>query len=108
MILGIVSILSGLIVNTPVAIIFNPIIEFLILEYGLEKDHILFAYIMGINISSNFLPHGAVSDMMILKTAKDNDVKNISYRRLFKYGSIFALIHTLLAIGYIYLLIHFL
>jgi len=68
-ILILVSLLSGFIANTPIALIFLPIIEVLIEEFTFPAIPLLFAFIVAINIGGNILPSGAAADMMTLKVA---------------------------------------
>ena len=99
-----VSLLSGLVANTPTALIFIPIIEALIL-LGFPPIPLLFAFIIGINLGGNFVPQGAACDMMTLKIARDSGVENFSYRRLLRTGSTFALIHIAVSIGFLFILV---
>jgi len=103
-ILIVVSVLSGLVANTPTALIFIPIIETLIL-LGFPPIPLLFALIIGVNLGGNFLPQGAACDMMTLKIAQDSGVENFSFKRLFKTGAVFALIHLAVAILYLFILV---
>jgi len=104
LILLVVSLLSGLVANTPTALIFIPIIEALIL-LGFPPIPLLFAFIIGINLGGNFVPQGAACDMMTLKIARDSGVENFSYRRLLRTGSTFALIHIAVSIGFLFILV---
>ena len=69
LLLVIVSFISGVVANTPTALIFIPIIETLIdpLIHGFSPVPLLFAFIIGINLGGNFIPQGAAADMMTLK-----------------------------------------
>ncbi len=104
LILLVVSLLSGLVANTPTALIFIPIIEALIL-LGFPPIPLLFAFIIGINLGGNFVPQGAACDMMTLKIARDSGVENFSYRRLLRTGATFALIHIAVSIGFLFILV---
>ena len=104
LILLVVSLLSGLVANTPTALIFIPIIEALIL-LGFPPIPLLFAFIIGINLGGNFVPQGAACDMMTLKIARDSGVENFSYRRLLRTGATFAIIHIALSIGFLFILV---
>ena len=104
-ILIIVSLISGFVANTPTALIFIPIINTLINTHGFSAVPLLFAFIIGVNLGGNLLPQGAACDLMTLKIAQDNDVENLSYKRLFKMGFIFALLQILLAVGYLFILV---
>jgi len=103
-ILIIVSLLSGVVANTPTALIFIPIIATLI-EIGFPPVPLLFAFIIGVNLGGNFLPQGAACDMMTLKIAEDSGVENFSYGRLLRTGAAFALIHIAISIGFLFILV---
>ncbi|MFX1417624.1 MAG: SLC13 family permease [Promethearchaeota archaeon] len=103
LILVIISFISGVVANTPTALIFIPIITTLIESFNFSSVPLLFAFIIGINLGGNFIPQGAACDMMTLKIARDSGVENMSYKRLLKMGGTFALIH--LGISIIFLLI---
>jgi Na+/H+ antiporter NhaD/arsenite permease-like protein len=99
------SILSGFLDNTPVTVIFIPVIRILV---GLPEFYsfpIIIAFILGVNLGGNFLPQGSAADLMTLEIARNYDVKDMSYKRLFKVGGLFALIHILLGVGYLAFLI---
>jgi Na+/H+ antiporter NhaD/arsenite permease-like protein len=100
------SILSGLIDNTPVTIIFIPIVRFLFNLPEFQLGPIVVAFILGINLGGNFLPQGSAADLATLEISRDNQVDDMSYKRLFKVGGVFALFHILLGIGYIALLVY--
>ncbi|MGQ4875537.1 MAG: SLC13 family permease [Promethearchaeia archaeon] len=104
LILLIVSFISGIVANTPTALIFLPIVATLI-EQGVPAVPLFFAFIIGINIGGNFVPQGAACDMMTLKIAQDSGVENLNYKRLLKTGFTFAMLHILSSIGFLYLLI---
>jgi Na+/H+ antiporter NhaD/arsenite permease-like protein len=104
LILLVVSLLSGMVANTPTALIFIPIVESLIL-LGFPPIPLLFAFIIGVNLGGNFVPQGAACDMMTLKIARDSGVENFSYRRLLRTGSTFALIHIAVSIGFLFILV---
>lgn len=95
LLLIIVSFISGIVANTPTALIFIPIVETLIDPniHGFSPVPILFAFIIGINLGGNFIPQGAAADMMTLKIARDSGVDNLNYKRLLKMGALFAFIH---------------
>ncbi|MBN1214087.1 MAG: hypothetical protein JXA99_01470 [Candidatus Lokiarchaeota archaeon] len=65
----------------------------------------MFTFIIGINLASNFIPQGAISDMVILKIAQDYKIEDFTYKNLLIYGFIFAIFHMLLSIGWISILI---
>ncbi len=105
-ILIIISFISGVVANTPTALIFIPIITTLIdpeLGFGFSSVPLFFSLIIGINLGGNFLPSGAACDMMTLKIARDSGVENFNYKRLLKTGALFASIH--IGISLLYLLI---
>ncbi|MEJ2252518.1 MAG: SLC13 family permease, partial [Candidatus Lokiarchaeota archaeon] len=104
-ILIITSILSGFLDNTPVTIIFIPVIKILV---GLPEFYsfpIIIAFILGINLGGNFLPQGSTADLMTLEISRDYNVDDLSYKRLFKVGGLFAFIHIILGIGYLAILV---
>jgi Na+/H+ antiporter NhaD/arsenite permease-like protein len=100
-ILLITSFISGVVANTPTALIFIPITGLLIGTFGFSSVPLLFSLVIGINLGGNFLPSGAACDMMTLKIARDSGVENFSYKRLLKVGAIFALIHIGISILYL-------
>jgi len=104
-ILIIVSVISGLVANTPTALIFIPIISTLIVDKGVPAVPLIFAFIIGINIGGNFIPQGAACDMMTLKIARDSGVDNLDYKRLLKMGFKFAMIHIIASVGFLFLLV---
>lgn len=104
-ILVVVSLISGVVANTPTALIFIPIVDLLIVEHGFAPIPLIFALIIGVNIGGNLIPQGAACDMMTLKIAQKNDVENLNFKILLKYGAIFASIHIALSILYLYFLV---
>ncbi len=103
-ILIIVSLISGFVANTPTALIFIPIVGLLIEGFNFPSIPLFFAFIIGINIGGNLIPQGAACDMLTLKIAQNNSVENLNYKRLLKVGAIFAIIHVILSIGFLFLL----
>jgi Na+/H+ antiporter NhaD/arsenite permease-like protein len=101
------SLMSGLVANTPTALIFVTIIETLIVDFGFAALPLYFALIIGINLGGNFLVQGAAADMMTLKTARDNGVENLDYKRLAKVGALFAAIHVGASILYLLIITPF-
>jgi len=99
------SILSGLIDNTPVTIIFIPIVRLLFNLPEFYLGPLVVAFILGINLGGNFLPQGSAADLATLEISRDNQVDDMSYKRLFKVGGLFALFHVLLGIGYLAVLV---
>ncbi|KKK86861.1 hypothetical protein LCGC14_2759000, partial [marine sediment metagenome] len=106
-ILLLVSFISGVVANTPTALVFIPIIQTLIdpLIHNFSPIPLLFAFIIGINLGGNLLPSGAAADMMTLKIARDSDVVNLDYKRLLKTGASFALFHIGLSIIFLLILV---
>jgi len=107
-ILIIISFISGVVANTPTALIFIPIVNLLVTPiadggFGFSSVPLLFAFVIGINLGGNFIPQGAACDMMTLKIARDSGVENLNYKRLLKLGASFALVH--LGFSIIFLLI---
>lgn len=105
MILIITSVLSGFMDNAPVTVMFIPIMEVLTTISGVNPIPLYIAFITGVNIGGNFLPQGSACDMMTLEIALKECVPGFNYKRLTKIGGIFALIHVLLALGYITIII---
>jgi Na+/H+ antiporter NhaD/arsenite permease-like protein len=102
------SIISGLLDNAPVTILFLPIMDSLIEVFGNDPvafTVLLVAFILGINLGSNFLPQGSAADMMNLEFARKYCVDDMNFKRLTKVGASFAVIHVLIGIAYIWVLI---
>ncbi|MBY9019167.1 MAG: anion permease [Candidatus Lokiarchaeota archaeon] len=97
--LGISSLLSAFLAGTPVTIMLLPIFSAIIGE-GFFPNPIIIAFISGVNMAGNFLPQGSACDLLTLSLAKKYKVVNLDYKRLLKNGSIFALIHFLIILGY--------
>ncbi|MFX0048531.1 MAG: SLC13 family permease [Candidatus Hermodarchaeota archaeon] len=102
-----VSLISGFVANTPTALIFIPIVQTLITTFNFPSVPLLFAFIIAINIGGNLIPQGAAADLMTLKVAQDSGVENLGYKRLLKTGAIFALIHIVSAMGFLFIIILF-
>jgi len=68
-ILIITSILSGLMDDAPITILFLPIIADIIATNQYISNPIFMAFTLGINLGGNFLPQGAACDMMTLELA---------------------------------------
>ncbi len=97
------SILSGFLDDAPITILFLPIIDDLI-NLGLyDKNILCIAFTLGINLGGNFLPQGAACDMMTLELARKNGVENFTYKSLTIVGGLFAFLHIVLGIGYIFM-----
>ena len=106
------SILSAFMDNAPVTIIFIPIVSYLVGDpladppgLGLAIAPIMVAFVLGINLGGNFLPQGSACDMMTLEIARENCVDDLTYKKLFKVGGLFAVLHILLGIIYLAVLI---
>ena len=102
-ILVITSLLSGLMDDAPITILFLPIIADIIATNQYISNPIFIAFTLGINLGGNFLPQGAACDMMTLELARKHKVKGFTYRNFVIVGGFFAIVHILLGIGYIYL-----
>jgi Na+/H+ antiporter NhaD/arsenite permease-like protein len=98
------SLLSGLLDNVPVTVLFIPIIQTLS-DSSFATIPMLVAFILGINLGGNFLPQGSAADMMTLELSKKYGADDLNYKRLLKVGGIFAAYHIVLGIGYLALLI---
>ncbi|MHA1731348.1 MAG: SLC13 family permease [Promethearchaeota archaeon] len=104
------SVLSGLLDNLPVTVVFIPIIRALVVDLGLttaQSVPLLVAFILGINVGGNFLPQGAACDMMTLELSKKFCVTNMTFRKLLKVGGGFALFHIVIGIAYLAVLVRF-
>ncbi|TFG09737.1 MAG: hypothetical protein EU535_08800 [Promethearchaeota archaeon] len=101
------SLLSGLLDNTPVTIIFIPVIRILISSPDFYAFPLLVAFILGINLGGNFLPQGSPADLMILELGRTNKIKDLTYKKMVKIGGFYALIHILIGIGYLIVIILF-
>ncbi len=105
LILIVTSLASGLLDNMPVTVIFIPILGILIGLPEFNRGPLAVAFILGVNLGGNFLPQGSAADMMTLQISKDNEVTDLNYRRLFKIGALFAIIHVLIGIGYLTIMV---
>jgi Na+/H+ antiporter NhaD/arsenite permease-like protein len=99
-ILLITSLLSGLLDDAPITILFLPIISDIIATNPSVSNPIFIAFTLGINLGGNFLPQGAACDMMTLELARKNKVEGFTYKNFVIVGSFFATVHVLLGIGY--------
>ncbi|MFX1315033.1 MAG: SLC13 family permease [Promethearchaeota archaeon] len=106
-ILVLVSFVSGFVANTPTALVFIPIVNLLIEDFGVPSIPLYYALIIAVNIGGNLIPQGAACDVMTLKIAQNNAVENLDFKRLLKVGATFAIIHIILAIGYLFILFLF-
>jgi len=108
MILIITSVLSGLLDNVPVTILFIPIISSITEPpIAFSAIPLLIAFILGINLGGNILPQGSAADMMTLELSKKYCADDLNYKRLFKVGGIFAIFHIALGIIYLGVMIFF-
>ncbi|MFW9902637.1 MAG: SLC13 family permease [Candidatus Thorarchaeota archaeon] len=107
-ILLLVSFVSGVVANTPTALVFIPIVSLLVtaqpLGFGYPSVPLYYSLIIAINIGGNLIPQGAACDVMTLKIAQNHDVENLNFKRLLKVGATFAIIHIILSIGYLLLI----
>ncbi len=96
-----VSLLSGVLANTPTMLVFLPIVDSLIGDYNFSSVPLIFALLIAVNLGGNILPQGAMCDVFTLKMAQENKVENFTFKRLLKNGAIFAGIHILIASIYL-------
>jgi Na+/H+ antiporter NhaD/arsenite permease-like protein len=97
--LGISALLSAFLAGTPVTIILLPIFAAVIAQ-GFFPNPIIIAFISGVNMAGNFLPQGSACDLFTLSIAKKYKVENLNYRRLLKYGALFATLHFIIILAY--------
>ena len=112
-ILIITSLFSGFLDNAPVTVMFLPILDIILksdifVDLSPEEVRIplIVAFVLGINLGGNFLPQGSAADMMTLELSRKHCVYDMNYKRLTKIGGLFALIHVLLGIGYLFWITH--
>jgi Na+/H+ antiporter NhaD/arsenite permease-like protein len=101
------SVLSGFLDNTPVTVIFIPILGILLNLPEFHRGPLMVAFILGINLGGNFLPQGSAADLMTLQISQDYKVKELNYKRLFKVGGLFSILHIAIGIGYLAVLVYF-
>jgi len=99
------SFFSGLLDNTPITIIFIPIIQILLELPEFYSGPLLIALILGVNLGGNFLPQGSPADLTILEIGKKNKIKELTYKRMVVIGGLFAILHILVGLLYLYLVI---
>jgi len=104
-ILVITSLLSGILDNAPVTIIFLPIIDILFKTGLFDFLPLFIAFVLGINLGGNFLPQGSAADMMTLELSEKYCVEDLTYKKLAKVGGLFALIHVILGIIYLAIIV---
>ncbi|MHA1726714.1 MAG: SLC13 family permease [Promethearchaeota archaeon] len=104
-ILLVTSIASGFLDNTPITVIFLPIISILIGLPEFQQGPLMVAFILGVNLGGNFLPQGSAADMMTLQISQDNKISDLNYKRLFKVGGIFAILHVMIGIIYLTIMV---
>jgi Na+/H+ antiporter NhaD/arsenite permease-like protein len=97
-----ISILSGLLAQVPTALVLIAVLQNLysVGTGGVIPPIIQIAFILGINIGSNFLPQGAAVDLMALNLAKKNNVEGFNYKTLLKNGSLITLFHIFNSVVY--------
>lgn len=97
-----ISMLSGLLAQVPTALVMIAILQQLynVAGGGVIPSIIQIAFILGINIGSNFLPQGAAVDLMALNLAKKNNVEGFNYKTLLKNGSFITVFHIVNSIIY--------
>ena len=100
------SLLSGLIDNAPVTVVFLPIIQLFINNHPNFEIPFIIAMILGINLGGNFLPQGSAADMMTLELSEKYCVYDLNYKVLVKNGGLFALFHVVLGIVYLAFIIY--
>ncbi len=101
-ILILIGILSGFLAQVPTAIVFISLLKNIYgFSNGAVPDLILMAFLLGINLGSNFLPQGAACDLMALNLAERNGVKEFNYKSLLKNGSMITLFHIFFSIIYL-------
>ena len=107
-VLIITSVFSAFLDNAPVTIIFLPIIKILLEHeiFGGMSTPIIIAFVLGVNLGGNFLPQGSAPDLMTLEIAREYGVDDLNYKKLFKVGGLFALLHIVLGIAYIAIYIY--
>jgi len=101
------SILSGFLDNTPVTVIFIPILRILLNLPEFHRGPLMVAFILGINLGGNFLPQGSAADLMTLQISREYKVRDLNYKRLFKVGGLFSILHIALGVGYLAVLVYF-
>ncbi len=97
------SVMSAFLANSPTVLIFLPILNYLIVDFGFPMTPLVVALLLGVNLGGNFLPQGAACDMMTLNLNKKYKVPNFSYKRLLKVGGGFAFLHLGLCCIYVIL-----
>ncbi len=106
-ILLMISVLSGFLAQVPTALVFITLIDNI---YGSSIDVvpnlIIMAFLLGINLGSNFLPQGAACDLIALNLAEKNGVKEFNYKTLLVKGSSITIFHIIM--GSIYLTLFYL
>ena len=98
-VLFLISVLSGFLAQVPTAIVFITLLEGI--YGGNTPPIIIMAFILGINIGSNFLPQGAACDLITLNLAKKNGVTGFNYKSLLVNGSKMTLFHIFNSIVYL-------
>ncbi|MBD3255032.1 MAG: hypothetical protein GF383_08055 [Candidatus Lokiarchaeota archaeon] len=105
-ILIITSLLSGLLYNTLVTVIFIPILKILLRLPEYHRGPLMISFILGINLGGNFFPQGSEAGLMTLQISQEYEVEDLDYKRLVKIGGLFSLLHIALGIAYLALWVY--
>jgi len=101
MILVLTSFLSGFLDNIPVSLIFISLIENI---YGSTPPYlILIAFLLGVNLGANILPQGAACKLLALNLASKNNIEGYNYKIVLKKGFIYAMMHIVLCMVYLFI-----
>lgn len=95
-ILFLIAVLSGFLAQVPTAIVFITLLDqIFVINRGFDSvpEIILLAFLLGINIGSNFLPQGAACDLVTLNLAEKNGIEKFNYKTLLRNGSKITLVH---------------
>lgn len=101
-ILIMIAALSGFLAQVPTALVFITLLQNI---YGPQANDIpqlvLMAFLLGINLGSNFLPQGAACDLMALNLANKHNVKEFNYKNLLIRGSLITVMHLIMSSLYL-------
>lgn len=101
-VLLLISVLSGFLAQIPTALVFIQLLNQIYGGLGMPVPTlVLMAFLLGINIGSNFLPQGAACDLIALNLAEKNKVEGFNYKTLLKNGSKITLFHIFNSIIYL-------
>jgi Na+/H+ antiporter NhaD/arsenite permease-like protein len=101
-VLLLISVLSGFLAQIPTALVFIQLLNQIYGSLGMDVPVlVLMAFLLGINIGSNFLPQGAACDLIALNLAEKNKVEGFNYNTLLKNGSKITLFHIFNSIVYL-------